>query len=181
MVLRDQVNVNVTAHFFQNQLSLSNTEIVLVNILTEVSIFLFLYHVFGLPFRETTKQSQYWIIKAKYIVRNARGGSCHPNLMGNLPSCSHMSQRYQRAVNGLLWSVTGHARGMRCRAHERCASWEKCGPEISTVNVLESVARITYTGVALQTGYNHFHNILRHFNVFSNFPFTTCEKRRDYY
>ena len=29
--------------------------------------------------------------------------------------------------------------------------------------------------------YNHFHNILRLFNVLTNFPFTTSETMRDYY
>ena len=29
--------------------------------------------------------------------------------------------------------------------------------------------------------YNHFHNILRLFNVLSNFPFTTSETMGDYY
>ena len=28
---------------------------------------------------------------------------------------------------------------------------------------------------------NHFHNILRRFDVLSNFPFTTSETMRDYY
>ena len=29
--------------------------------------------------------------------------------------------------------------------------------------------------------HNHFHNILRLFDVLSNFPFTTSETMRDYY
>ena len=29
--------------------------------------------------------------------------------------------------------------------------------------------------------YNHFHNILRHFDVLPNFSFTTSETMRDYY
>ena len=31
-----------------------------------------------------------------------------------------------------------------------------------------------------QLSYNHFHNILRHFDVLSNFPFTTSETKRNY-
>ena len=29
--------------------------------------------------------------------------------------------------------------------------------------------------------YNHVHNILRHFDVWPSFPFTTSETKRDYY
>ena len=29
--------------------------------------------------------------------------------------------------------------------------------------------------------YNHFHNILRHFDVLTNFPFTTSETMREYF
>ena len=28
---------------------------------------------------------------------------------------------------------------------------------------------------------NHFYNVLRHFDVLTNFPFTTSETMRDYY
>ena len=34
---------------------------------------------------------------------------------------------------------------------------------------------------ALKTIYNHFHNILRLFDVLPNFPFTTSETMRNYY
>ena len=35
--------------------------------------------------------------------------------------------------------------------------------------------------VKLPPAYNHFHNILRLFNVLPNFPFTTSETMGDYY
>ena len=39
-----------------------------------------------------------------------------------------------------------------------------------------------YTVQAQSTnGYNHFHNILRLFDVLTNFPFTTSETMRNYY
>ena len=37
------------------------------------------------------------------------------------------------------------------------------------------------TGIELGPSNNHFHNILRCFDVLPNFPFTTSETMHDYY
>ena len=55
----------------------------------------------------------------------------------------------------------------------------KC-PEFSVLLLITFYLKIDNLGLAMLI-YNHFHNILRLFDVLINFPFTTSETMRDYY
>ena len=50
-----------------------------------------------------------------------------------------------------------------------------------TINVDASVKNIIYVKQIIFGNLNHFHNILRLFDVFPNFLFSTSETMRDYY
>ena len=62
--------------------------------------------------------------------------------------------------------------------HSLCYIFPSRKIKIYQVYVIQREKKIFYP---LEPFYNHFHNILRLFDVLTNFSFTTSETMRDYY
>ena len=91
--------------------------------------------------------------KVKYIIlylnaltklQNARGGSCHPPLMDNCPSCNHMPWPFQSTE----WFVISPFQVMCGHdilwPQERCLlGWKLTGNVCMQVNVLKNIAWMT--------------------------------------
>ena len=59
-------------------------------------------------------------------------------------------------------------------------AYSGCGPYTENKERMQKFKKQQIHDIFLKTIYNHFHNILRLFDVLPNFPFTTSERMGDY-